>query len=71
MTQTQWRSWGHLTSRALRPTQARGVRGHAPPGKILIFEVWNGHFLRFQGEIHAKRATKKRVITDKRKMFSF
>ena len=66
----QWRSWGHLTSRALRPAQARGVRGQSP-AKILIFEVWIGHFLRFQGEIHAKRATKKRVITDKRKFFFF
>ena len=26
----QWRSWGHLTSRALRPAQARGVRGMHP-----------------------------------------
>jgi hypothetical protein len=57
----QWWSWRHFTSHAPRLAQARGP-GACTPGKILIFELWNGHFLRFQGEIHAKRAIKKRVI---------
>ena len=43
----------------------QGGPGACTPGKILIFELWNGHFLRFQGEIHAKRAIKKRVIRGK------
>ena len=51
MLHTQWRSQRNSTGPALKLTHSRGGPGACSPGKFLILEVWNGHFLRFHGEI--------------------
>lgn len=49
---------GKLSSHAPRPADPRGA-GACWPGDFSIFEVWNGHFPRYQGEMHANRIAKK------------